>query len=124
MPQVDNPSVADKVALVTGASRGIGRAIAQRLASAGASVAVTARSVEQSVAEPGTLAETVELIEKNGGRAVALGAEMGIRACADHPIVIRRRGPGEAADDADLPQPAGCIRRFNRHGRTGPAPAR
>jgi NAD(P)-dependent dehydrogenase (short-subunit alcohol dehydrogenase family) len=74
-----------KVALVTGSSRGIGRAIAQRLASAGATVVVTARSVDKAAAGkrfqqeqivPGTLAETVALIEQAGGKAIPLGADL------------------------------------------------
>jgi len=60
------PRIDGKVALVTGSSRGIGRAIAQRLASAGATVVVTARS----------LAETIALIEGAGGKAIALGADL------------------------------------------------
>jgi NAD(P)-dependent dehydrogenase (short-subunit alcohol dehydrogenase family) len=81
----DQPNLSGKIALVTGASRGIGRAIAQRLASAGATVVVTARSVDKEAAGkrfqaeqivPGTLAETVALIEKAGGRAIAIGADL------------------------------------------------
>lgn len=81
----DHPNLSGKIALVTGASRGIGRAIAQRLASAGATVVVTARSVDREAAGKrfhaeqvvaGTLAETVALIERAGGKAIAVGADL------------------------------------------------
>ena len=58
-------ALAGQVALVTGGSRGLGRAYAQALAGAGAAVAVTARS-EQG------LAETVRQIEAAGGQAMAV----------------------------------------------------
>ena len=66
-----------KVALVTGASRGIGNAIARRFAAAGASVAVTARTVEPGDSRfEGSISETVEQIIAAGGSAVAVAADL------------------------------------------------
>ena len=69
-----------RVAVVTGASRGIGLAIAQRFASAGAHVAVVARSLDTSLTFPGTLADTVRLFEGGGGRALAIRADVTLLA--------------------------------------------
>ncbi len=62
--------LADKVALVTGGSRGIGQAIAIELASAGAAVALTYRSGREGAAD------TVKQIEEAGGRAAALACDV------------------------------------------------
>lgn len=68
---------AGKVALVTGASRGIGAAIAERLAAAGAAVAAVARSLDTHPPHlPGTLHDTVARIVDGGGRAVAIQGDV------------------------------------------------
>ena len=59
----------DRVAVVTGGNRGIGRAIAVALAADGFAVAVTAR-------EPATAADTVAAIEAGGGTAFALACDV------------------------------------------------
>lgn len=67
----------DKVAIVGGASRGIGRDIAVALAAAGAKVVVAARSeVEPDPRLPGTIHQTVEAIKAVGGEAIAVKADV------------------------------------------------
>src|SRR5918997_6545929 len=72
-----NGALAGRVAVVTGASRGIGEAIAIRLAMDGAQVIVSARTVEQGDHPlPGTITETVARITAAGGEAHAIKCDL------------------------------------------------
>jgi NAD(P)-dependent dehydrogenase (short-subunit alcohol dehydrogenase family) len=62
-------SLKDKVALITGASSGIGHTVAKGLSEAGATVVVAARRTDR-------LAELVNEIEKSGGKAVAVAMDV------------------------------------------------
>jgi NAD(P)-dependent dehydrogenase (short-subunit alcohol dehydrogenase family) len=66
-----NFDLTGRVAMVTGGRRGIGAAIAQRLSAAGASVVLTAQSMDD-----GGLAETLALLRGRGGKAEALAFDL------------------------------------------------
>ncbi|MGH3275473.1 MAG: SDR family NAD(P)-dependent oxidoreductase [Streptosporangiaceae bacterium] len=66
-----------RVAIVTGASRGIGAEIARRFAAEGASVAVAARTTGAGQSPlAGTIGETVAQIQQAGGTAVAIPTDL------------------------------------------------
>ena len=68
-------SLTGKVALVTGASRGVGKGIALGLGEAGATVYITGRTVEEgkaSVDLPGTIHQTAEEVSSLGGKGIAV----------------------------------------------------
>jgi citronellol/citronellal dehydrogenase len=70
-----------KVALVTGASRGVGAAIASALAQAGCDVVCAARSTTDAPQQtPGTLEETLERVEAAGARGLAVPTNLAVEA--------------------------------------------
>jgi NAD(P)-dependent dehydrogenase (short-subunit alcohol dehydrogenase family) len=70
-------SLSGKVALVTGASRGIGADLARHLAEAGASVAVAARTEREGDPRlPGTIHSVVDGIKSDGHRALAVRMDL------------------------------------------------
>jgi NAD(P)-dependent dehydrogenase (short-subunit alcohol dehydrogenase family) len=108
--------------LVTGASRGIGRAIAVALARAGFDVAITARTVHegQGVDEttgrplPGSLDTTASEVEALGGTALPIAMDLldfgTIDAAADH--VLSLWGPPDVLVNNAIYQGAGRTSRF------------
>jgi citronellol/citronellal dehydrogenase len=88
-----NMSLAGKTLFITGASRGIGLAIALRCARDGANIAIAAKTVTEDPRLPGTIASAAEEIERAGGTALPV------------PCDIRFEDQVTAAVDA-------CIARF------------
>jgi 3-oxoacyl-[acyl-carrier protein] reductase len=69
-------SLHGKVALVTGASRGIGKAIAERLGREGASVVINYYANRQGADERARATEVLQAVEKSGGAAILADADV------------------------------------------------
>ncbi|USX50191.1 SDR family oxidoreductase [Lentzea sp. HUAS12] len=79
MSQRNEPDLSGKVAVVTGATRGAGRAIAIELGAAGATVFVAGRSTREQQSEIGrseTIEETAELVDAAGGKGIAVRCDL------------------------------------------------
>lgn len=65
-----------KTAIITGASRGIGRAIALELAKQGANIVIMAKSDQPHPLLPGTIHSVADEVEQCGGKALALAVDI------------------------------------------------
>lgn len=102
-----DPPLTGRRALVTGASKGLGRAIAEQLGRTGASVVLVARSVPE-------LERLAELINRSGGVAVAVGADLG----REDPAEVARRAASQLGGIDIVINNAAVVRPL---GRSGPA---
>jgi 3-oxoacyl-[acyl-carrier protein] reductase len=108
MPQpLQGPPLLGKIAIVTGASRGIGRAIALRLAAAGSSIVLTARdqtlldTAAAEIRDAGGIAETIslDLRESHSGKRAA---EFAIERFGRIDIVVNNAGATKRGEFLDL----------------------
>jgi len=81
-------SLKDRILFITGASRGIGRAIALRAAADGAHVVVAAKSDQPHPKLPGTIHSTAEEVEAAGGKALAI--KLDVRDEASVQVAVER----------------------------------
>jgi len=96
-----------KVAIVTGASRGIGAAIAKRLAAEGAKVALVARTVEAGTSRlAGSLNETADWIRSHGGECLCIGANLAKEEQRSH--IVPQTIAGFGAVDIVINNAAWC----------------
>src|SRR5687767_5295172 len=79
-------SLNNKTAFITGASRGIGKAIALQLAKNGANIVIAAKSVEENPKLGGTIYSAAEEIEKAGGKALAVQCDIRFEDQIQHAV--------------------------------------
>src|SRR6202007_1170541 len=76
MAQTSGSSLSGKTLFITGASRGIGLAIAKRAAADGANIAIIAKTTDPNPKLPGTIYSAAEEIEAAGGKALPLAVDI------------------------------------------------
>ena len=112
MTQFDRTRFAGRRALVTGASRGIGAGIAERLAAEGADVAIVARTLDFHPTLPGSLRATADVLATHGGRVATIVADLS--DSEDRPASSPRRstGSGGASTSSSTTPPPPFISRW------------
>ncbi|RDX36331.1 NAD(P)-dependent oxidoreductase [Kangiella sp. HD9-110m-PIT-SAG07] len=70
------PTLKDKVIIITGASRGIGRAMALKFAGEGATIVIAAKSDKPHPKLPGTIHTVAKEVEEAGGKAIAVALDV------------------------------------------------
>ena len=87
-------SFANKTAIITGATRGIGKAIALRLAAEGANIVIAAKSVEENPKLGGTIYSAAAEIEAAGGKALPVQCDIRFEDQVQHVIdeTVRKFG--------------------------------
>jgi citronellol/citronellal dehydrogenase len=76
----------NKTVIITGASRGIGKAIALKLAKEGANIVVAAKSVDENPKLGGTIYTAAADIEANGGKALPIQCDIRDEAQIQHVV--------------------------------------
>lgn len=79
-------SLKDRCIVITGASRGIGAAIAQRCAQEGANLVLASKSMDPHPKLAGTLTEVAEAVEAAGGQALALQVDVRYEESVDEMV--------------------------------------
>jgi 3-oxoacyl-[acyl-carrier protein] reductase len=107
MPEEGTLPLAERVAIVTGSSSGIGRAVAEELARRGMAVVVTSRSAPRAQ-------EAAAAIEAAGGQALGMAAELTeagapaalvdevLETCGRLDVLVNNAGAGQVADSETL----------------------
>lgn len=79
-------SLKDKTVFITGASRGIGKAIALRLAADGANIVIAAKSVEENAKLGGTIHSAAAEVEQAGGQSLAVQCDIRFEDQVQHAV--------------------------------------
>jgi NAD(P)-dependent dehydrogenase (short-subunit alcohol dehydrogenase family) len=103
-------ALAGRVALVTGASRGIGAAIARRFGAEGARVVLVARSLEPGSGGhlAGSLQETADAIARSGGDAMTIVADLSDPSC-DRAAIVQQAEDALGPIDVLVNNAAACF---------------